>query len=142
MAQKQEYPRVYGVEAFAYFFVLVTVLFTIVGLVAVLPDAVRHPENAPFDIVWFGIVLWFWFNILRSPYRVTLYEDRLEIRSLARRLTIPTSDLTEIRGLPVRIGMILRSTRHKVWFRAAPKEAFDLLTRLRSINSQIQISGV
>src|SRR5262245_11912472 len=142
MSQEPTSKRVYGVESFAYLFVAVVVLFTVVGFALVLPDAIGNSENAPFDIFWLAVLGWFWFNILRSPYRVTLQEDRLDIRCLARRLSIPVSAVTEVRRLEFRSGVLLNSTQGRVWFRAYPNDMFDLLTRLRQINPDIRIRGV
>jgi hypothetical protein len=59
---------VFRLGTYGFLFLAVTVLFTLIGFLAVLPDGVRNPDNMVGDAMWLAILAWFWFNILRTPY--------------------------------------------------------------------------
>src|SRR6266542_1477147 len=135
--------RVYRIGANAYVFLAGVVLFTILGVLVVLPDAVRNPGNRVFDAVWLAILGWFWFNILRTPYEARVSPDGLvRFRGLARRVVVAAAEIRQIRGLALGYGMRIEHTRGRIWLRMGFTENFEFLTRIRQLNPSVEIRGV
>ena len=135
--------RVYRVGSFAYLFVAFTILFTFVGLLAVLPDAVRNPDNRVFDAIWLAVLGWFCFNILRSPYEARLGPDgRVAFRGLVRRVVLDATAIREIRGLGLNAGIRIEHASGRLWLRVPFTENFDFLTQIRQLNPSVEIRGI
>lgn len=108
----------YRIGTDAYVFLAGVVLFTFIGVLVVLPDAVRNPDTRVFDAIWLGILGWFWFNILRTPYEARISPDGLiQFRGLARRVVVAAAEIRQIRGLAVGYGMRIEHTRGRIWLR-------------------------
>jgi hypothetical protein len=87
-------------------FLTAVVFFTLVGVLVVLPDAVRNPGNSVFDAIWLAILGWFWFNILRTPFEARISPDGLvHFRGLARRVVVAAAEIRQIRGISGGYGM-------------------------------------
>lgn len=138
-------PRVYKVEPFAYIFAVATVFFTVIGLAVLLPQSLDNDPDVPlfFLIIWFGILGWFWFNVVSTPYRALLYSDgRLELQTLARRKTVHALEIKRIRGGGLAMGYtgaVIEHTNGKIWLRTSFVNFFDFLTRLKELNPAIEI---
>jgi hypothetical protein len=47
---------VYRIGTYAYLFLAAIVFFTLIGVLVVLPDAVRNPDNRVFDAIWLALL--------------------------------------------------------------------------------------
>jgi hypothetical protein len=134
---------IYRVGASAYLFLATVVVFTLFGLLAVLPDAVRNPDHIVFDAIWLGIVGWFWFNVLSTPFEARISPDGwIQFRGLARRVMVAAGEIRQIRGLGGNMGMKIEHARGRIWLRLPFTENFQFLTRIRELNPSVQIRGV
>jgi hypothetical protein len=134
---------VYRVGTYAYVFLAAVVFFTLIGVLVVLPDAVRNPGNSVFDAIWLAILGWFWFNILRTPFEARISPDGLvHLRGLARRVVVAAAEIRQIRGISGGYGMRIEHTRGRIWLRMAFIENFEFLTRIRQLNPSVEIRGV
>jgi hypothetical protein len=134
---------VYRIGKDAYLFLAGVVFFTLIGVLVVLPDAVRNPDNWVFDAIWLAILAWFWFNVLRTPYEARISPDGLvRFRGLARRVVVAAAEIRQIRGLALGYGMRIEHTRGRIWLRMGFTENFEFLTRIRQLNPSVEIRGV
>jgi hypothetical protein len=134
---------VYRIGAYAYLFLATVVLFTLFGFLAVLPNAVRNPDNRAFDAMWLAILGWFWFNILRTPYEARISPDGwVQFRGLARRVVIAAGEIRQIRGVGWYAGMKIEHARGRIWVRVPFTQNFEFLTRIRQLNPSVEIRGV
>jgi hypothetical protein len=134
---------VYRIPAYSYLFLAVVVLLTLVGLLGVLPDAVRNPDNRVFATIWLAGLAWFWFNILRTPYEARISPNGLvQFRGLARRIVVPATEIRQIRGMGAGYGMLIDHARGRIWLRMAFTETFEFLTQIRQFNPSVEIRGV
>jgi hypothetical protein len=136
--------RVYRIEAFGYLFAGVVVLLTVIGVVVLLPRALRDPSGElPLMLLWFAILGWFWFNILSSPYEVRVEPDgRLIFRSLRRRVEVHASQTQSVRGMPLGGGAVITYDGGKIWLRANLAHFFDFIQRLRALNPGLETKRV
>ena len=127
--------RVYRMEPFGYMFLVMTVAFTVFAI------AYSFSPDREGPIVLFYVTLaWFWLNILLNPFRVRLWPNgEIEFRALARRPRVNARDVTQVRVYSMSLGMVFVHRGGKIWVRAALKNFFDLLTRLRELNPQLEI---
>ena len=134
---------VYRIGKDAYLFLAAVVFFTLIGVLVVLPDAVRNPDNRVFDAIWLAILGWFWFNILRTPYEARISPDGLvQFRGLARRVVVTAAEIRQIRGIAWGYGMTIEHSRGRIWLRVGFTENFEFLTRIRQLNPAVEIRGV
>lgn len=134
---------VYRIGKDAYLFLAAVVFFTLIGVLVVLPDAVRNPDNMVFDAIWLAILGWFWFNILRTPYEARISPDGLvQFRGLARRVVVAAAEIRQIRGIAGGYGMRIEHSRGLIWLRTGFTENFEFLTRIRQLNPSVEIRGV
>ncbi len=133
---------VYRIGPYAYLFLAAVILLTLVGLLALVPDAVRNPENAVFDTLWLAILGWFWFNILGTPYEARISPDgRVQFRGLARRVVVAAGEIRQIRGLGWNMGIKIEHANGRIWLRVPFTENFQFLTRIRQLNPSVEIRG-
>jgi hypothetical protein len=134
---------VYRIGTYAYLFLAAVVFFTLIGVLVVLPDAVRNPGNSVFDAIWLAILGWFWFNILRTPFEARISPGGLvQFRGLARRVVVAAAEIRQIRGIAGGYGMRIEHTRGRIWLRMGFTENFEFLTRIRQLNPSVEIRGV
>jgi hypothetical protein len=131
---------VYRIGTYAYLFLAAIVFFTLIGVLVVLPDAVRNPDNRVFDAIWLALLGWFWFNILRTPYEARVSPDGLvHCHGPARRVVVTAAEIRQIRGIPWGYGIRIEHSRGRIWLRTGFTENFEFLTRIRQLNPSVEI---
>lgn len=135
--------RVYRIDRFGFLFAVMTVLFTGVAFTVVLPEMLRNPEEAPGLLMFFGVLGWFWFNVLSCPFQVIVERDgRIVFRSALRRKELRAQQIRNVRGLGMNMGFVINHDAGKIWLRVPLEHNFDFLSRLRELNPQIELSRV
>lgn len=136
--------KVYRVGAIGYIFAIMTVLFTLVGFGVLLPQTLREePSELPFMLMWFGVLGWFWFNILNSPFEARVEPDgRIIFRSLRRRREVLASQILSVREIPLNGGITIVHQGGKIWLRAPTEHFFDFLMNLRELNPNVDTTRV
>jgi len=141
--ERPDGPSVYRIGSYAYLFLAVVVFFTLIGFLAFLPDAMRNADDRLFAAIWLGILGWFWFNILRTPYEARISPDgSVRFRGLARTVIVAAADIREIRGLSGGYGMMIGHASGRIWLRMGFTENFQFLTRIRQLNPSVRFRGI
>jgi hypothetical protein len=116
---------------------------SLIGFLAFLPDAMRNADDRLFAAIWLGILGWFWFNILRTPYEARISPDgSVRFRGLARTVVVAAADIREIRGLSGGYGMMIGHASGRLWLRMGFTENFQFLTRIRQLNPSVRFRGI
>jgi uncharacterized membrane protein YfcA len=127
--------RRYTVGPIAYLFGGLTLVLTIALLIAL----VLNPRPA-LAVAVAAVLGWFWFNVLRSPYEVSIDRDSVTFVALGRRITASIGSIRRVVGQGYNSGFVVEGTDFKVWFRVPLRDTFDFLTSLREVNPAIEIS--
>ena len=134
---------VYRIDKSNYLFVAATVALTIGGSATLVQKWRDGTDDLAFALVWFGILGWFWFNILNTPYELRIEPDgRVVFRSLRRRMEIQAGSISRVGSQPFPGGVKITHDRGTVWLRVQPVDFFDFLTKLRELNPRVEIRGV
>jgi hypothetical protein len=130
--------RVTGTQP--YFMLAVLVALTAFAPV-VLARALRG-DHSWFDLIWLGILGWFWFNALdRIAYRIDVHGEAVEFRSIARRRH---TCLGRIESISSRQGGVvtIRYDGGRVDLVGAIDGLYDFVGRVKSANPVVRLRGI
>lgn len=128
----------YKIEPYGYFLALMAPLMTFVAAFAILTGA-----RGLLVVVWVGIVLFFWWGTLFSPFEATIRPDRrVELRRLIGRRSVPIGEIVAVEGLAPGLGFVLRHGRRRIWFRVPLSETVHFATRLRILNPAVSTTDL
>jgi hypothetical protein len=120
-------------------------LTVLVGLTAFAPLVLwkaLHGDHPWFDLIWLGILVWFWFNALdRVAYRIDLRGDAVEFRSIAHRRR---TSLERIESITSRQGGVVtvRYEGGRVDLVGALDGLHDFISRVEAANPAVRLRGV
>ncbi len=122
------------------------ILLAIFGAFFFCVSVSRPPKDGPppaAAAIWFVVVAWYWFRVLRLPRRIVTHDDgRIEFISPIRRVEIASRDIIAIRPDRGQMGFLT------VVYGSGKLRLFnqfdgfhEFLSRLKSANPSVELRG-
>ena len=122
--------------------VMLAVLVALTAFAPVVVGQALDGKHAWFDVIWLGILVWFWFNALyRIAYRIDVRCDAVEFRSVARRRNTSLARILSISSRPGGV-VTIHYDGGRVDLLGAVDGFHDFIGRVKAANPAVRLRGV
>jgi hypothetical protein len=105
-------------------------------------QAITTPSAAWFLVIWSGVALWGAYRTaFRTAYRINLSGDSITFKTLATTTAVNLDQIQSIKSRQARY-VTVSWDGGKVWVVGPMNDWYDFVTRVKTANPAVQLSGV